>query len=268
MIHGTLTKFQRKKQKNYGDRTFTSVMFAKVIPVQLINMLGYDILFQDVDVVWYKNPLLQFHNVSSSLAKFDILFQDDGARSLRYAPFSANSGFYYIRCNPKTNYAFTMLLRSGDAISSTMSHQQPLSYILTEHASLFGLKVKVLSPEEYPGGFHYNRVAFRDVMREIGIGSRIPTIFHMSWTRNKVNKVLFMKQMGMWYVFDECKDKGAEEILMSTDGKNHDKGGKNEISTKCCSAEPIVTCHYSDKPSVVDCAGSPKLDKSGKIFNL
>lgn len=38
----------------YGDKIFTRVMFAKVVCVQLVNELGYDLLFSDVDVVWYE----------------------------------------------------------------------------------------------------------------------------------------------------------------------------------------------------------------------
>jgi hypothetical protein len=34
--------------KTYGDRTFGLMMMAKVICVQLVNELGYDLLFQDV----------------------------------------------------------------------------------------------------------------------------------------------------------------------------------------------------------------------------
>ena len=41
----------------YGDDVFRKIMFAKVYCVHMVSMLGYDILFQDVDVVWYKNPL-------------------------------------------------------------------------------------------------------------------------------------------------------------------------------------------------------------------
>lgn len=28
---------------------------------------------------------------------FDVYFQDDGSRGIFYAPFSANTGFYYVR---------------------------------------------------------------------------------------------------------------------------------------------------------------------------
>ena len=90
--------------KHYGDRAFVAMMFAKVVCVQMINFLGYDLLFQDVDVVWYKNPLEYFHDTTNEFHEFDMYFQDDGAHSTRYAPLSANSGFYYVRYNARTKY--------------------------------------------------------------------------------------------------------------------------------------------------------------------
>jgi hypothetical protein len=78
--------------RRYADNTFMQMMMAKVFCVQMISMLGYDILFQDVDVVWYKNPLEYFHNSSNSDKGFDIYFQDDGNHALYYAPYSANTG--------------------------------------------------------------------------------------------------------------------------------------------------------------------------------
>jgi hypothetical protein len=76
----------------YADRTFSRMMMAKVYCVHLINRLGYDVLFQDVDVVWYRDPVGWFHNSSSPLYHFDMYFQDDGAHTPRYAPYSPNTG--------------------------------------------------------------------------------------------------------------------------------------------------------------------------------
>jgi hypothetical protein len=70
------------------------MMMAKVYSVHLMSVLGYDILFQDVDVVWYKNPLSFFESPQSG--DFDIYFQDDGAHSARYAPYSPNTGLYFV----------------------------------------------------------------------------------------------------------------------------------------------------------------------------
>ncbi len=48
----------------YGDEIFADIMFAKVLCVQLVNELGYDLLFQDVDMVWFKSPLDFFQDES------------------------------------------------------------------------------------------------------------------------------------------------------------------------------------------------------------
>eukprot|EP00591_Stephanopyxis_turris_P009357 CAMPEP_0195515512 /NCGR_PEP_ID=MMETSP0794_2-20130614/6554_1 /TAXON_ID=515487 /ORGANISM="Stephanopyxis turris, Strain CCMP 815" /LENGTH=544 /DNA_ID=CAMNT_0040643943 /DNA_START=219 /DNA_END=1853 /DNA_ORIENTATION=+ len=243
----------------YADATFTAMMYAKVVTVQLINMMGYDVLFQDVDMHWYKNPLEAFHEELSPLHDFDILFQDDGARSLRYAPYCANSGFYYVRHNPKTRYLFISLLLQSDQIIAHHSHQQILSTMLTEHASLYGLKVKVLDTMDFPGGVNYHRRKNFDMFKDIREGNVTPWIFHMSWTHNKDNKLLYMKQMGQWHLNKQCENKNFQEIKES-------QGDVTDLVPLCCSAEPLITCHYSDKPSVINCNDSPPIDKGGKPF--
>ena len=35
-----------KEAKRYGDKAFTQMMYAKIVTVQLINRMGYDVLFQ------------------------------------------------------------------------------------------------------------------------------------------------------------------------------------------------------------------------------
>jgi len=254
--------------KFYGDTAFRAMMYAKVVTVQLISHLGYDLLFQDVDVVWYRNPLKIFHDTTSHYADFDILFQDDGARSVRYAPYSANSGFYYVRNNQRTKYLLTSLLYAGDLIIATASHQQALSALLTEHSSLFGLKVKTLPGEEFPGGYHYHRQ--KEMMMAIVQQKTTPWLFHMSWTKNMDNKILFFQQMGLWHVSDACVDSNALDLLQN--GANGQEGSErktvSEFATECCSAEPLISCHYRDKPSVIPCQDSPSLDKAGKSFWL
>lgn len=60
--------------KVYGDRVFQVMMLSKVYCVHLISALGYDVLFQDVDVVWYRNPIEYFQSEQSG--DFDFYFQD------------------------------------------------------------------------------------------------------------------------------------------------------------------------------------------------
>jgi Nucleotide-diphospho-sugar transferase len=242
-----------KAARSYGDFYFMKMMAAKVYCVQLISMLGHDVLFSDVDVVWYKNPLTWFHDPSNPTA--DVYFQDDGNHALFYAPYSANTGFYYVRNNVRTRYFFNSLLMAGDLIISTRSHQNALIALLNEHASMYGLKVKIWERnlEEFPGGFSFHRK--RDFMKDVVQGKVSPIIFHMSWTKNKDNKIKFFEQMGEFYLLDHCQGVENSKIV----------GGGATVEN-CCAVEPVFKCHYRDKPSKYPCKESPPIDKNGKSF--
>ncbi len=238
-------------------------MFAKVLCVQLINFLGYDVLFQDVDVVWYKNPVEYFHDKNNFYHDFDMYFQDDGAHSNRYAPYSANSGFYYVRNNDKTKYLFTSLLYHNDMILQWNSHQQALVQLLAEQASLFGLKVKVLDREtkDFPGGWHYHSHRMKGFMKEIVQGEYVPQIFHMSWTTNKRDKLKYYQQMGEWYLDSKCIGSTADKILGSGSQNDSTTTRREKLVQPCCLAEPKIVCHYRDKPSKIPCKHSDPIDK-------
>jgi len=244
----------------YGDKKFSAMMYAKVVCVQMVLMLGYDVLFQDVDIVWYKDPMTYLQNPNMINQNYDVYFQDDGNRQPRYAPYSANSGFYFVRHNDRTQYLFTALLYAGDAIKATGSHQQVLVGLLAEHSSLFGLKVKILDQSEdgFPGGYHYHND--HKFMRRFVKGETDTYLFHMSWTHNKVNKIKFFQQMGDWYVNDKCVSTKPQIILNSATYES------KSLIAPCCAAEPLVSCHYRDKPSKIPCRDSQPIDNGGRSF--
>ena len=80
---------------------------------------------------------------------------------------------------------------------------------------------------------------------------------HMCWTQNKVDKLKFMKQMGMWHVKDNCIGQDAKELH---------QGGSAELSQQCCSAEPLIECFFRDKASVIPCKDSPTKDRNAVSF--
>jgi len=248
--------------RRYGDKTFKAMMYAKVLCVLYPLLLDYDVLFQDVDIVWYKNPMTFFHNETSDAFKFDVIFQHDGSNSVRYAPYSANSGFYYVRANKKTQYLFTSLLYHSDLILTWDSHQQALVQLLAEHSSLFGLNVKVYNRDTsmFPGGWQFHRK--HSFMKELVKGKTDSYIFHMSWTENKDNKLLFLRQLGEWYVNDACVGTTVHEIL----GGESSSVGVAPLVEPCCAIEPLFSCHYRDKPSKLPCKTSPPIDTNGKSF--
>lgn len=138
----------------YGTKQYAHVMMSKVYCVHLISTLGYDLLFQDVDIVpYHKKYLENFVAASRNAGNYDMYFQYDHSMAAQYLPWSANSGFYYAKSNPKTRYFFSVLLRLSDMILRSKSHQATMAVLLSEHASLFGLRVKTLHEEShnYPG---------------------------------------------------------------------------------------------------------------------
>ncbi|KAL7580269.1 hypothetical protein ACA910_013003 [Epithemia clementina (nom. ined.)] len=249
-----------KAAKAYGDKSFMQMMMAKVYCVHLIAMLGYDVLFQDVDVVWYRNPIHYFHDENALDASFDVYFQDDGNHALYYAPYSANTGFYYVRSNERTLHFLNSFLMAGDLVLQSRSHQIPLVALLQEHASMYGLKIKIFSRDgdTFPGGhaFHRRKTFMKDILE----GTAHPEIFHMSWTKSKDNKKKFFEQMGEWFLQDKCTSKSMHEIYPSR------PDDKTDMVSDCCSLEPRVSCHYRDKPSKIPCKDSPPIDTGAKSF--
>ena len=207
---------------------------------------------------WYKNPLHFFQNMTSPISRFDAYFQDDGSKSLRFAPYCANSGFYFMRNNDRTRYFLTSFLMQSDLVLRTSSHQDVMIAILSEHSSLLGLRVKVLEPEAFPSGFifHRKKGRFGNFFMDMFEGKQDPWVLHMSWTKNKVNKILYYRQLDNWYLQDKCMDKKVQDIAVD---------GESFVVT-CCSAEPLFSCHYRDKPSSGPCKDSPALDSGGKSF--
>ena len=99
-------------------------------------------------------------------------------------------------------------------------------------------------------------------MKDVIAGKKTPYIFHMSWTTNKDNKRRFLQQMGDWYVKDMCIGKTFDEI--GSNLGNNNSGG--DLSQYCCSAEPLIQCHYRDKPSKIPCKTSDPIDKGRPSF--
>lgn len=263
--------------KEYGDEQYSQIMLAKVYCVHLISQLGYDLIFQDVDIVWYKNPIPFFYTQGPDENNFDIhewdmIFQDDGARTLFFAPYSANTGFYFVRNNKGTKHFFNQLLLSGDSIFEAGSHQNVLISLLAEHASLYNLRIKTWNrmAEEFPGGYSFHMR--KDFMKQLihtknstdsrgliePLGDKAdgidPYLFHMSWTLNKDNKVKFFQQFGEWYLEDQCNAGNGNAAIA------------NPTISNCCAVKPLISCHFKDKPSIIPCPDAPSIDRNEPSF--
>ena len=94
--------------------------------------------------MWFRDPFPYFKayrekakrqsDMSGSYA--EAFFSDDGQRSLRYSPFFANSGFYYMIGGPKSAYLAWSIMTAFDAVQVLGSHQNVFTYKMVEGLGL------------------------------------------------------------------------------------------------------------------------------------
>ena len=247
----------RNASYEYLDRIFIDMMWYKSFSVWLLLKMRYNVLFQDVDLVWYRDPVQYFRSASKlqlrsgddqhgaadgyggvdsglnklsaikknimslaqsgveqfpifnnegsaqprheqqqhnqkilhsvdaeswghtldSLPQADAYLSDDGQRSLRYTPFFANSGFYYLVANPRTEYFAWTVLTAFDLLHITGSHQNIFTIRLIESLDIADLRPKLLSLREFPSGVKFNHD--KPYMRAIKDNHEHPFVFHM-----------------------------------------------------------------------------------------
>jgi len=190
----------RKAADNYGDAVFSRLMWLKATAVYVAAKAGFNVLFQDADLVWLRDPVpyLTAHVT-------DIAFMDDGARTTRFTPFFVNSGFYYQKNNAKTAFLMEKMLKSAIEISATHSHQATLTRHLTELHSTFGLDITVLPELLFPSGAQWhNNKKFIKRLTEYSLIKEDPQsepyVFHMCWTSSRTDKITYLKALGMWHL--------------------------------------------------------------------
>ncbi len=156
-----------------------------------------------------------------------------------------------------------------DHLFSSHSHQQTLLEVLSEHVSLFGLRIKTFDADDtvfFPDGahFHTKKVFMKDFIK--GKFDKDLYIFHMNWNKNKKEKIDYMRQMGQWFVKETCADQSLNETLAALSNLKSSLGGNATIGHTCCSLEPIFSCHWSDKPSIHPCKDKPARDARASFW--
>ena len=126
-----------------------------------------------------------------------------------------------------------MLKGASADIAQTHSHQQVLTKYVFESMHLVGLNVFVLDQETFPSGqaYHENKKLVTKVIER----TFRPYVFHMCWTDNRVNKVVYFKETKLWFLPDEMEGMCVEPKLM-LDSVIHPKYQfpPTSIRDRCC----------------------------------
>jgi len=97
-------------------------------------------------------------------------------------------------------------------------------------------------------------------------GKKEPLSFHHNWNENKLIKRKFLEQMGDWYVVDACSSSSHIMNVTSSIRNSARSDTPDLLASNCCSATPLIRCHYKDKPSVVPCRQSPSFRNGATSF--
>jgi hypothetical protein len=176
----------RDAAKVFGDGDFRKLMFQKTAVVEDVLELGYDVLFQDVDMVWRKDPL--DYLLATESTPFDTRFMYDGDNPI-HGPLFANTGFFLLRNRPITRDLWTRVFDSYAEMVRRGSQQSVVNTILGKHE----VRVDILPEEQFANGHLFS----------IDKPSRLPCdpyVIHCSWTSNLEHKIRKYRMAGLWYL--------------------------------------------------------------------
>ena len=77
----------REESQFYGSPSYAKIMASKIYCVHLISMLGYDVLFQDVDIIPYNSSYLEYFVQKAKAEDYDFFFQNDFNKLPVYQPW-------------------------------------------------------------------------------------------------------------------------------------------------------------------------------------
>lgn len=171
---------------SFGDADFRLLMFQKTAVVHDVVELGFDILFQDVDVVWRKDPRDVL--LTDEPDRWDLRFMYDGDNPI-HGPLHANTGFFWVRSTAATRAFWAGVLDAYPDIYDCGSQQSIVNRILGQS----DLAIDILPEEQFANGHLFS----------IDEPSQLPDdpyVIHCSWTSNIVHKIQKYRREGLWYL--------------------------------------------------------------------
>lgn len=101
-LHSFVRLFSQEALENdstaiFGTKLFSIITHAKTWVTYRIMRESYDLIMTDLDVIWCKNMMNVFSDLSTRFSRVDIFMQSNQSSKLVKA--QVNTGFYYVRSN-------------------------------------------------------------------------------------------------------------------------------------------------------------------------
>ncbi|XP_006645244.1 uncharacterized protein At4g15970-like [Oryza brachyantha] len=171
--HLEVNSMDLRSANNFMSKAYVELVWTKLSLQQRVLELGYNFLFTDVDILWFRDPFRHIGVFADMTTSCDV-FNGNGDDLDRNWP---NTGFYYVK---STNRTVEMLRRWRAARARyPPNHEQNIfNYIKHELAGGLGVRVRFLDTAVF-GGFCQ---LFRNDMRRactmhanccVGLGNKL-----------------------------------------------------------------------------------------------
>jgi nucleotide-diphospho-sugar transferase len=173
----------------FGDSKFRALMFQKTAIVKDVLDLEYNVLFQDTDVVWFKDPMPYL--LGPSNLDYDARFMYDGVNKI-HLPLHLNTGFFFLRPRPHVVRFWDDVLTNYGFILALGSQQMVVNQVIEDYVTN-GLRIDILPESDFANGHLFNRETTKRLPRD-------PFVIHCSWTGNPKEKLEKYKFAELWYL--------------------------------------------------------------------
>lgn len=176
--------------ETYGDRGFASLMLYKTLAVVDALTVAPRVLFQDVDLIWLRDPVADLDQRPAA----DLHFMFDGENP-GHEPLFLNSGFFLASSTDVTRAVFDTLLHNSAYVLAHRSQQAPLNQILGHFLMHNVVDVAVLPESLYLNGHLFNmKSGLAPAARE---WARDGIVVHYSWTGTMPEKLAKLQRFGL-----------------------------------------------------------------------
>eukprot|EP00271_Cylindrocystis_brebissonii_P019184 TRINITY_DN573_c0_g1_i1.p1 TRINITY_DN573_c0_g1~~TRINITY_DN573_c0_g1_i1.p1 ORF type:complete len:954 (-),score=113.17 TRINITY_DN573_c0_g1_i1:178-3039(-) len=203
-------KYERERRCIFGSDCFRAMTKLKSRAVLKVLKLGYHVLWSDVDIAWFRDPLPEMYDFGPGT--FPVQSDEwntsipPNSRGVPNIYGTMNSGFYFARSEPLVIDAFTAIIRH--AAERVGQSEQPSFYkvlcgenqeLLVGNDECFwnGLRVVFLERKLHPNGKVFDLWKARktgSMCRRLGCAT-----LHNNWIKGRELKTSRFKRKYLWH---------------------------------------------------------------------
>jgi len=209
--------YQSESVRAFGTYEWNPFGRLKFLVPKLLLEAGINVFFQDVDVVWFKDPMITMR--SSEFAGYDFVIQHVGRNRPMFGPFFGNSGLFFMKGNAHVQACWDRMFFDLDKVAAWSGSQQMiLNYHLGLCAAPGGpmvLRVKYVHPTVFVSGWVAQNNTMKEALREKNSLSKNFVLYHTNWAVNTEEKIRVNQDYHLWYLSSKVYHKTDPQSLGS-----------------------------------------------------